>query len=145
MNKLLSSVFTAALVVASSCTFAQGKGQFSGMSPHSRGNVHGPSKTAPVGSLRTTDVGRSQHHMTAQAFNKPSTNVSIRNESRVYVQDRYAITAVVVLASLDNRLEDQRILRTSAPTKSAAVTRMREMIDAIGVPVNILDIELTPL
>jgi hypothetical protein len=44
--------------------------------------------------------------------------------------------------SLDNRSQGQRTLRTSAPTKSAAISRMRQMIDAIGVPVNVISVEL---
>jgi len=68
--------------------------------------------------------------------------VTNRSQDRGYNQQRFIVIAVVVPTSLDFRNQGQRTLRTSAPTKSAAISRMRQMIDALGVPVNVISVEL---
>lgn len=82
------------------------------------------------------------HSPTSHEYNKPISQVTNRSLDRGYTQERFLVIAVVVPSSLDSRSQGQRTLRTSAPTKSAAMSRMRQMIDAIGVPVNVISVEL---
>lgn len=57
------------------------------------------------------------------------------------MQGSYMVQAVVIPESLVYRPDQERTLRTSAPTKQAAMTRIKQMIDAIGVPVRVVSLE----
>lgn len=56
-------------------------------------------------------------------------------------QASHTVQAVVIPESLVYRPDQERTLRTSAPTKQAAMTRIKQMIDAIGVPVRVVSLE----
>ena len=145
MNKFLSSAFAAAMVFAATTTFAQGAnaaqmGKGYGISSNSGGG-----STSGSANMRTTLAGLPAHSPTSHEYNKPVPNTTNRSSSRGYSQGRYMVTAVVLPMSLVFRTEGERALRTSAPTKSAAMSRMRQMIAAIGVPVRVVSLEITSL
>ena len=58
-----------------------------------------------------------------------------------YSQGVVVVQAVVIPESLVYRPEAERMFRVSAPTKPAAMTRIKQMIDAIGVPERIVSLE----
>jgi hypothetical protein len=142
MNKFFASTLFAAMVFSATSASAQGRGDFSGDTPLPCGQVYGNASVAPVGFNKTTRAGLPMHSPTSHEYNKPSSHVTNRSLDRGYTQRRFIVIAAVVPMSLDNRSQGQRTLRTSAPTKSAAISRMRQMIDAIGVPVNVISVEL---
>jgi len=142
MNKFFASSLSAVLLLSAASAFAQGRGAFSGDTPLPCGHVYSNATTSPVGFNKTTRAGMPSHSPTSHEYNKPISNVSNRSQDRGYTQQRFTAIAVVVPTSLDSRSLGQRTLRTSAPTKSAAISRMRQMIDALGVPVNVISVEL---
>ena len=143
MNKFLSSAFAAAMVFAATTTFAQaanaaqmGKGY--GITSNSGGG-----STSGSAVMRTTLAGLPAHSPTSHEYNKPVRPSTDRSKGMGYTQDRYIVTAIVLPMSLVNRPDGERALRTSAPTKSAAMSRMRQMINAIGVPVRVVSLDIT--
>lgn len=141
MNKFFASTLFAAIVFSATSASAQGAsaapmGKGHGISNSSSGSSAGPA-------ARTTLAGLPVHSPTSHEYNNPTPNANARFDSRGYTQDRFIATAVVVPSTLDFRSQGQRTLHTSAPTKSAAMSRMRQMIDAIGVPVTVISIDLT--
>ena len=146
MNKFVSSAFAAAMVFAATTTFAQGTTAAQMGKGYGITNNSGGGTTAPNGAAsRTTLAGLPQHSLTSHEYIKPVPNTTNRSSSRGYSQGRYMVTAVVLPMSLVFRTEGERALRTSAPTKSAAMSRMRQMIAAIGVPVRVVSLEITSL
>ena len=140
MNKFFASTLFAAIVF--SATSASGQG--ASAAPMGKGHgISNSSSGSSAGSVaRTTLAGLPMHSPTSHEYNKPIPQVTDRSQDRGYNQQRFIVIAVVVPTSLDFRNQGQRTLRTSAPTKSAAMSRMRQMIDAIGVPVNVISVEL---
>ena len=142
MNKFLSSAFAAAMVFAASTTFAQGAnaaqmGKGYGITSNSGGG-----STSGSAVMRTTLAGLPAHSPTSHEYNKPVRPSTDRSKGMGYTQDRYIVTAIVLPMSLVNRPDGERALRTSAPTKSAAMSRMRQMINAIGVPVRVVSLDI---
>lgn len=61
---------------------------------------------------------------------------------RRYHQAQYVATAVVMPLTQDLRGNTKRAFRTAAPTKAAALSRMRDIISDIGVPVRIISLDI---
>lgn len=140
MNNIISSTLAAALVLVATSTFAQGAtaahmGKGHGIHQNNSGGGI-PSPSGPNG--RTTLAGLPQHSPTGHEYNQPVNQGINRCDVRHYTQDRYVAIATVVPSGLHNRITPERNLRASAPTKAAAASRMRQLIDDIGVPVDII-------
>ena len=140
MNKYLSSAFAAAMVFAATTTFAQGATAAQMGKGHGISNSHSGTASSST-AARTTLAGLPQHSPTSHSYNTPAPGSANRTSDRGYTQGQYTATAVVVPMTLVFRVEE-RVLRTAAPTKSAAMSRMRQMIDAIGVPVRVVSLEI---
>jgi len=138
MNKFVSSAFAAAMVFAATTTFAQGTTAAQMGKGHGITNNASGGTTAPNGAAaRATLDGNPFHSLTSHEYNKPFPDAAARSTARGYTQARYSVTAVVIPMTPFGR-QAQRVLNTSAPTKSAAASKMRQMINAIGVPVRVV-------
>ena len=85
----------------------------------------------------TTFAGLPQHSPTAHEYNQPVATARDGKTAKV----QYVVRAVVIPMTLVYRPDSERVFRTAASTKSAALSRMRQMIDAIGVPVRVVSLE----
>ncbi len=85
----------------------------------------------------TTVAGLPHVTPTSHEYNAPIPTASKAPAS----QTTYTVQAVVIPESLVYRPDQERTLRTSAATKQAAMTRIKQMIDAIGVSVRVVSLE----
>jgi hypothetical protein len=86
----------------------------------------------------TTFARLPQHSPTAHEYNAPVP--SVRSEVVTQEQGQYVVQAVVIPMSLVYRPEAERAIKVAAPTKSAALSKLRQTIDAIGVPVRVVSL-----
>ena len=145
MNKIFSSAFAAVMVLAATSSLAQGAnaatmGKGYGITNNSGGGV-----TTPSGAVRTSLARLPMHSPTAHEYNKPIFNGASRSNDRGFVQRTYGIRAIVVPINGASDARGERTLKVTAPTKSGAMSRLRQKMDAIGVPVRIVYIEMSEL
>lgn len=74
---------------------------------------------------------------TSHEYNAPVPTAS----KTAFSQATYTVQAVVIPESLVYRPEQERTLRASAATKQAAMTRIKQMIDGIGISVRVVSLE----
>ena len=86
----------------------------------------------------TTFARLPQHSPTAHEYNAPVP--SMRSEVVTPAQGQYVVQAVVIPMSLVYRPEAERAIKVAAPTKSAALSKLRQTIDAIGVSVRVVSL-----
>ncbi len=145
MNKILSSAFAAVLVFATTAAFAQGANATRMGKGHGIANNTTVSTNFSTNGKHTGPARASMCSPAVQAHNNAFSTGASSHANRVHVQERYMVRAVVVPINGAFDAREERYLKVAAPTKSAALARMRQEIDAIGVPVRILRMQLTAL
>ena len=141
MNKFLPSAFAAALTLVAAVGFAQPRSAYAGYTQMNFGQ-------GSVGSTASSNsaaaaISRSPMGSPAGQVQVGTTAASnARISDRRYTQAQYVITAVVVPLTQDLRGTAERVLRTGAPTKGAAMSRMRQLIGDIGVPVRVVSLDI---
>jgi hypothetical protein len=141
MNKFLSPAFATVLTLVATVGFAQPRTAYSGFTPvnHGQGSVGSTvSSNARSASVSRTTMGSNMGH--TQLGSAASADALITQ--RRYHQAQYVATAVVMPLTQDLRGTTEREFRTAAPTKAAAMSRMRDIIRDIGVPVRVISLDI---
>lgn len=138
MNKYISSAFAAAMVLIATSSLAQGADAATPGKGYGIIQQSGGGYIAPSASGRTTQAGLPAHSPTSHGYDTPVSQQIDRCDVRGYIQDRYVAIATVIPVGHAFRSGTDRTLRVTAPTKSSVMSRMREAIDDIGVPVRIV-------
>ena len=143
MNPFLSSALATVFVLSTAVSFGQSR-DFNADSPLPCNLQYGNHSSAATGARmastliggRTTDAGLPQYSLTDHEY-----NASIPSSGSDRGVKGYTVVAVVIPVSAVFDPVAERVFRTTAPTKSAAMSRMRQTIDAVGVPVRVVSIE----
>lgn len=140
MNKFLPSAFAAALTLVATVGFAQPRSAYAGYTPMNfgQGSVGSSTSSNTSAAAISRNAGSQVGHVQVGA----TANSNARTSDRRYTQAQYVITAVVVPLNQDLRGAAERVLRTGAATKGAAMSRMRQLISDIGVQVRVVSLDI---